>query len=99
MSNWYIEINVSTNKAGSKKIGVKDENIWNLVQVDKYICLTFRNEINLGNTMLYNLLDYGNELTEIILREEEIACNILSDWFFYWRIDSINTIFWFIWRR
>lgn len=62
---------MSTNKAGSKKSGVKDENIWNLVQVDKYICLTFHNEINLGNTMLYNLLDYVNELTEIILRKKK----------------------------
>ena len=48
------------------------------VEVDEYICLVLNNQINLGNNVIYNLLDYGNEFTEKLPSKEIIARNSLS---------------------
>ena len=46
--------------------------------VDKYICPIIHNQINLGNNVLYNLLDFGNEFIEKMFTKEQIARNSLK---------------------
>ena len=43
---------------GSTCLGVKDVPLWEFFEVDKYFCPVLHNQINLGNNILYNLLDY-----------------------------------------
>ena len=47
-------------------------------EVNKYICPVLRNQINLGNNVLYDLCDYGNECIEKLITNEQIARNSLS---------------------
>ena len=62
---------------GSRRFGVKRVPIRELVKVDKCIFPIFRNHINLGNNVLYNLLDYGNEYIENISTKERDIRNSL----------------------
>ena len=63
---------------GSIRLGVKEAPIWEFIEVDKYICPVLHNQINLGNNILYNLLDYGNECIKNLTSTEIIARNSLS---------------------
>ena len=60
------------------QIGVKEAPIWEFVELQNYICPVLHNQINLGNNVLYNLLDYGNEYIEKLSSKEIIARNLLS---------------------
>ena len=42
------------------------------------MCPVLHNQINLGNNVLYNLLDYGNEYIENLTSTEIMARNSLS---------------------
>lgn len=48
----------------SAQLGVKEIPICECIEEGKYICHILYNQINLGNNILYNLLDQGNELIE-----------------------------------
>ena len=48
----------------AESLGVKEESYWDFVEVDNYICRILHNQINLGNNVFHNLLDYGNENIE-----------------------------------
>ena len=50
---------------------------WDFVGVDNYICPILHNQINLGNNVFHNLLDYGNEYIEKLSVNEDIARNSL----------------------
>ena len=41
------------------------------------MCLILPNQINLGNNVLYNLLDYGNKYFKEISTKEHVARNSL----------------------
>ena len=45
------------------------------VEVDNYICPILHNQINLGNNIFHNLLDYGNENIEKLSVDEDKAHN------------------------
>ena len=45
----------------TKCLGVKEHPYWDYVEVDKDISPIRHNQINLGNNVFHNLLDYGNE--------------------------------------
>ena len=47
-------------KTNADSLGVKEEPYWDFVQVDNFIYPIFHNQINLGNNVFHNLLDYGN---------------------------------------
>ena len=64
-----------SNSIGSTRLGVKKGPIQEFIGVDTYICPILHNQINLGNNVLYNLLDYGNEFKEKITTKEQVACN------------------------
>ena len=49
---------------GPARLVVKEAPNWEFVELDNYICPVLHNQINLGNNVLYNLLDYGNEFVE-----------------------------------
>ena len=42
-----------------------------LLKVDNYICPILHNQINLGNNVFHNLLDYGNENIEKLSVDED----------------------------
>ena len=65
---------------------MKEEPIWNVILVDKYICPILYNQINLGYNVLYNLLDYGNKCIGKN-SNKEVMC--LSSTLFYAYIDKI----------
>ena len=56
---------------------MKEEPYWDFVEVDNYICPILHNQINLGNNVFHNLLDYGNEYIEKLSVNEDIARNSL----------------------
>ena len=60
------------------RLGVISALIWEFVQVDKYICPILHNQLNLGNNVLYYLLEYGNGFIEQITSKEQGARNSLS---------------------
>ena len=59
--------------------GSKPENnlFWDFVEVDNYIFPILHNQINLGNSLFHNLLDYGNENIEKLSVDEDKARNSL----------------------
>ena len=75
----------------------------NFVAVDNYICPILHNQINLGNNVFHNLLDYGNENIEKLSVDEDKTRNFLllidssidekanlrDVWCFWWR-ESIS---------
>ena len=58
-------------------LGVKEEPYRDFVEVDKYIWPILHNQINLGNNIFYNLLDYGDEYMENLSFQKNIARNSL----------------------
>ena len=63
---------------GSTRLSVQEAPIWEFVEVYNYICPVLHNQINLGNNILYNLLEYGNKFIEKLTSTEIIARNSLS---------------------
>ena len=61
----------------AESLGVKGEPYWDFVEVDNYICPILHNQINLGNNVFHNLLDYGNENIESLSVDEDKARNSL----------------------
>ena len=61
---------------GSAWYGVKEALIWDFVEVDQKN--RSKNQINLGNDILYNMFDYGIEYIKKITTKEQRACNSLS---------------------
>ena len=53
-----------SNSTSSTRLGIKESPIQEFVKVDKYVCL------NLGNNVLYNLLDYRNQYIEILQQKK-----------------------------
>ena len=77
MVNRKYKNNVSIWKKNAESLGVKEEHYWDFVEVDNYICPILHNQINLGNNVFHNLLDYGNEYIEKLSVNEDIARNSL----------------------
>ena len=69
---------LESDSTNSARLGVKEAPIWDFVEVDKYICYIRHNYMNLGNNILYNILDYGNDYIENITTKEQVACNSLT---------------------
>ena len=80
---WSIEnIKICFNlEKNTESLGVKEEPYWDFVEVDNYICPILHNQINLGNNVFHNLLDYGNEHIEMLSVDEDKARNsiLMSD--------------------
>ena len=75
-NKWFkISFNIKFNKISST--WCKKVPIWEFVEVDEYICLVLNNQINLGNNVIYNLLDYENEFIEKLTSKKIIARNYL----------------------
>ena len=51
--------------------------ILDFIQVDKFICPILHNQINLGNNVFHNLVEYGNEYIEKLSVKEDMARNYL----------------------
>ena len=66
MANRKSKNNVSIWEKNAESLGVKEEPYWDFVEVDNYICPILYNQINLGNNVFHDLLDYGNENIEKI---------------------------------
>ena len=64
-------------KKDAERLGVKEESYWDFVDVENYICPILHNQINLGNNVFANLLDYGNENIESLSVDEDKARNSL----------------------
>ena len=64
MVNRNSKSNVSIWEKNTGSLGVKKEPYWDFVEVDNYICPILYNQINLGNNVFHNLLDYGNKNIE-----------------------------------
>ena len=69
---------LESDSTNSARLEVKEAPTWDFVEVDKYICSIRHNQINLGNKILYNLLDHGNDYIENITTKEQVACNSLT---------------------
>ena len=67
----------NSGEKNADSLGVKEEPYWDFVEVDNYICPILHNQINLGNNVFHNLLDYGNEYIEKLSVNEDIARNSL----------------------
>ena len=67
-----------SNSTGLAGRGVKESPIWECVELDNYICPVLHNQINLGNNVLYNLLDDGDDFIEKLSSKEIIARNSLT---------------------
>ena len=77
---WPIENLKVIFKSGggnAENLGVKEELCLDFVEVDNYICPILHNQINLGNNVFHNLLDYGNENIESLSIDEDKARNSL----------------------
>ena len=61
-----------SDSTGCARLGVEEAPIWHFVEVNKHICPILHNQINLGNNVLYNLLDYGNEFIENISTKNKL---------------------------
>ena len=77
MVNRDSKSNVPIWKKNADSLGVKEEPYWDCVEVDNYICPILHNQINLGNNVFHNLLDYGNENIENLSVDEDKAINSL----------------------
>ena len=62
---------------GPAWLGVTETPIWELLDLHNYIYPVLHNQINLRNSVLYNLLNYGNEFVEKLSPTEIIARNLL----------------------
>ena len=62
----------------SVRLGVKEVQIWEIVEVDKCNCPILHNKINVSNNVSYNLFNYGNKYIKIISIKEKVARNYLS---------------------
>ena len=78
MGNNALRLVSESNSTDFTRLGVREAPIWEFVEVDKYICPVFHNQINLGNNVLYNLIDYGNECIEKITTNKQVTRNSLS---------------------
>ena len=58
---------------------VKKEPCRDFVEVDMFIFHILHNQINLGNSLFHNLLDYGNECIEKLSVKEETVRNLVID--------------------
>ena len=54
-------------------LGVQEWSYWNFFEVDKYICPILHNQINLGNYIFHNLLNWSNEYIKNLPLEEDMA--------------------------
>ena len=77
MVNRKFKSNVSICIKNVDSLCVKEEPYWDFIEVDNYIYPILHNQINLGNNVFYNLLDYGNENIEKLLVDEDKARNYL----------------------
>jgi len=78
MVNRKSKNNLSIWGENIESLGVKEEPYWDFVEVDNYICLILHNQINLGNNVFHNLLDYGNvKNIEKVSVDEDKARNSL----------------------
>ena len=64
-------------KTNAESLGVKEEPYWDFVEIDNYVCPILHNQINLGNNVFHNLLEYGNKNIEKLSVDEDKACNSL----------------------
>ena len=69
--------NVAIRGGNVECLGVKEEPYWDCVEVDNCICPILHNQINLGNNVFHNLLDYSNKYTEKLSVEGDIVYNYL----------------------
>ena len=77
---WSIEsLKVMFQSRGTNfgSLGVKEEPYQDFDEVDTYTCQILHNQINLGNNVFHNLLDYGNENIEKLSVDEDKARNSL----------------------
>ena len=77
MVNRKSKNNGSIQKKNTESLRVKEEPYWDFVEVDNYICPILHNQINLGNNVFHNLLDYGNENIEKLSVDKDKARNSL----------------------
>ena len=77
MVNRNSKSNILIWEKNTDSLGVKEETYWGFVEVDNYICPMLHNQINLGNNVFHNLLDYGNENIEKLSADEDKARNPL----------------------
>ena len=77
MVNRNSKSNVPIWGGNADSLCVKEEPYWDCVEVDNYICQTLHNQINLGNNVFHNLLDYGNKNIEKLSVDEDKARNSL----------------------
>ena len=64
MVNRKSKSNVPLWGGNADSLGVKEEPYWDFVEVDNYNYPILHNQINLGNNVFHNLLDYSNENIE-----------------------------------
>ena len=77
---WIIETLKVMSKSNAKNddyLGVKEQPYQGFIEVDNFICPILHNQINLGNNVFHNLLDYGNEYIEKLTILEDKARNSL----------------------
>ena len=77
MVNRNSKSNVSIWGKNTGSLGVKKEPYWDFVEVDNSICPILYNQINLGNNVFHNFLDYGNKNIEKLSVDEDEARNSL----------------------
>ena len=70
--------NVAIRGGNVECLGVKEEPYWDCVEVDNCICPILHNQINLGEYIFHNLLDYGNEnIKELSVNENKAWHSLL----------------------
>ena len=67
-----------SDSTGFARLSVKEASIWKFVEVNKYMYPILHNQINLGNNVLYDLIDYGNKFIENLTLKEIIVRSSLS---------------------
>ena len=79
---WTIETLKVMSQSGEKNddcLSVKEEPYWDFVKVDNFICPILHNQINLGNNVFHNLLNYGDEYVEQLSVTEDNTRNSLLE--------------------
>ena len=77
MANGNSKSNVPIWGKNDDSLGVKEGPYWDFVEGNNYICPILHNQINLGNNLFHNWLDYGNENIEKYSVDEDKARNSL----------------------
>ena len=77
MVNRKSKSNVPILGKNAESLGVKEEPYCDFVEVDNYICPILHNQINFGNNVFHNLLDYGNKNIEKLSVDKDKARNSL----------------------